>query len=471
MSALPSRTLTSTRQDHLDDHMEIRRLHNILDAGGYLPSPVDAPVIGQVLTVVDNSPLELEWADLPSGSPYTTGLEAQAGLWLNTAAHAHTINGVKAILPIELPAADDELNAIVVKIPDYTWGIGQDYGEGNILVVMSDALNTVPSPTPALKAITGVTNASPPVLTCVAHGWLTGDNVRITGIPSLANINNLFWQITKITNDTFSLCYAQGVPAPAPGGTASSGWAYSDRNSLIQRTADSGLGVQSIHVAHGTRGRVGQVVGGAGAIGIDVDPSEDIIGIIFRNPTTSEWNPTTVGAFWAAQDTRGAGGYRTVAEVQADGTLSLRPQEGKASTALLLKLRNDADSADVFYAKVDGGIRATGVSSIGLSVPISNINLVVQATLDANVAGGFYAASAGQTGDLLQLSSHTGTLWSKFNKAGYFMTRKTAAPADGDLGNSEVALWLDATPGAMKLMLKAKDSGGTVKTGSVNIVT
>lgn len=43
----------------------------------------------------------------------------------------------------------------------------------------------------------------------------------------------------------------------------------------------------------------------------------------------------------------------------------------------------------------------------------------------------------------------------------------TAAPANAALFTSSFALWLDATPGATKLMIKAKDSGGTVRTGEI----
>jgi hypothetical protein len=42
-----------------------------------------------------------------------------------------------------------------------------------------------------------------------------------------------------------------------------------------------------------------------------------------------------------------------------------------------------------------------------------------------------------------------------------------AAPSDGSLISSSFALWLDATPGATKLMVKAKDSGGTVRTATI----
>lgn len=42
--------------------------------------------------------------------------------------------------------------------------------------------------------------------------------------------------------------------------------------------------------------------------------------------------------------------------------------------------------------------------------------------------------------------------------------------ASGDLSASTFCLWLDPTPGATKLMIKAKDSGGTVRTASIPLV-
>jgi len=58
---------------------------------------------------------------------------------------------------------------------------------------------------------------------------------------------------------------------------------------------------------------------------------------------------------------------------------------------------------------------------------------------------------------------------------GYFLLDKNArpvlavhaAPADGDLAAGECALWFDQTNGAAKLMIKAKQADGTVKTASV----
>ncbi len=78
-------------------------------------------------------------------------------------------------------------------------------------------------------------------------------------------------------------------------------------------------------------------------------------------------------------------------------------------------------------------------------------------------------AAASQSADIQQWSDSTPTILSRVNKAGYFMTRKVAAPADGDLASSELAIWLDATNGAGKVMFKAKTANGTVATGSVTL--
>lgn len=74
---------------------------------------------------------------------------------------------------------------------------------------------------------------------------------------------------------------------------------------------------------------------------------------------------------------------------------------------------------------------------------------------------------ASQSGDQLTLLDSADATQSRFNKDGVFMTRKTAAPADGDLVAGEMALWFDSSNGAAKLMVKAKEAGGTVRTGEV----
>lgn len=95
-----------------------------------------------------------------------------------------------------------------------------------------------------------------------------------------------------------------------------------------------------------------------------------------------------------------------------------------------------------------------GAITLANRISISNVLLLL-------------SGMAGQTGNYLQVTASTGAILSRFNGDGYFMTRKVAAPADAALVASEMALWLDATNGAAKLMVKAKQADGTVRTGSL----
>lgn len=68
---------------------------------------------------------------------------------------------------------------------------------------------------------------------------------------------------------------------------------------------------------------------------------------------------------------------------------------------------------------------------------------------------------------IFEVQTNGGTRLSRFDKNGFFMTAKNAAPADADINNSEAAIWFDSTNGAGKLMIKAKTANGTVVTGNL----
>lgn len=87
---------------------------------------------------------------------------------------------------------------------------------------------------------------------------------------------------------------------------------------------------------------------------------------------------------------------------------------------------------------------------------------------DANSRPSFAVkANASQADSLVAWLDSSGAKYSHINKAGYFMTRKSAAPADADVATGELALWFDKTAGAAKAMFKGKNASGTVVTGSV----
>jgi hypothetical protein len=60
------------------------------------------------------------------------------------------------------------------------------------------------------KVITGITEANPGVLTSVAHGYSTGDEVYIENVGGMTELNGQFFLVVKITDDTFSLTDIDG---------------------------------------------------------------------------------------------------------------------------------------------------------------------------------------------------------------------------------------------------------------------
>jgi hypothetical protein len=78
-----------------------------------------------------------------------------------------------------------------------------------------------------------------------------------------------------------------------------------------------------------------------------------------------------------------------------------------------------------------------------------------------------FKGAASQGADLQQWQNAAGDVLSTISENGYFTTRKTSAPADGELAPGEMAIWLDSSNGSTRFMVKAKQANGTVRTGSL----
>lgn len=84
----------------------------------------------------------------------------------------------------------------------------------------------------ANEAITGVTNANPAAITIVAHGYLTGDNIYITG-TGITALDGKTFSITKTGADTFTVPVLSGA-------TSSAGSAYRQSDlGLIDKTVQT----------------------------------------------------------------------------------------------------------------------------------------------------------------------------------------------------------------------------------------
>lgn len=106
-----------------------------------------------------------------------------------------------------------------------------------------------------------------------------------------------------------------------------------------------------------------------------------------------------------------------------------------------------------------------GAGSPGPAFPETYEALHEMRSQDAAVPVLRLKAEAGQLADLFEVRDSGGALLSAISESGYFTTRKTAAPADGELANGEVALWWNAVTGA--LSFKGKRADGAVSSGSM----
>lgn len=71
------------------------------------------------------------------------------------------------------------------------------------------------------KTITAITRANPGQVTAVGHGFANGDKVKITSVSGMTQVNNLYFTITVVDADNFTIGVdSSGYTAYTSGGTA-----------------------------------------------------------------------------------------------------------------------------------------------------------------------------------------------------------------------------------------------------------
>jgi hypothetical protein len=92
--------------------------------------------------------------------------------------------------------------------PQKTFPLQQNFAAGTS-TIQADTVRGVKA-APSLMPITGANNANPLKITCVNHGFATGDQVVITGVLGNANANGR-WTITRVDANNFTLNGRTGV--------------------------------------------------------------------------------------------------------------------------------------------------------------------------------------------------------------------------------------------------------------------
>jgi len=91
------------------------------------------------------------------------------------------------------------------------------------------------------KSITGATKANPCVITCVGHGFNTNDKIMINSVVGMTQLNDKFFTITKLDDDSFSLnCDSSSYTDYTSGGYAYHGTFYCFKDNVDVKTITSG---------------------------------------------------------------------------------------------------------------------------------------------------------------------------------------------------------------------------------------
>lgn len=186
------------------------------------------------------------------------------------------------------------------------------------------------------------------------------------------------------------------------------------------------------------------------------------------------------------------GGYkpgliRSTSSIQAEGSFyaALGAPLYFANPSDVIQVQGSVDSSNNFLFRkttTGGGDIYNGFSS-GTStgnyiIQTKGVNIVqvlptgevkINPDQSASASGRIASirASASQAFPVLGIYNPAGTEVSGFSKNGYPMNMNNTIPADAELAAGQMMIWFDSTNGAAKLMVKSKEAGGTVRTGSL----
>jgi hypothetical protein len=103
-----------------------------------------------------------------------------------------------------------------VRLIEFNFGLGQTYalefGDFYMRVIKGGA-----QVTEAAKAIEGITNALPAVVTITGHGFANGDEVRIAGVGGMTELNGQNFKIVGVAANTFQLQFMDGTNVDSSG--------------------------------------------------------------------------------------------------------------------------------------------------------------------------------------------------------------------------------------------------------------
>jgi hypothetical protein len=182
------------------------------------------------------------------------------------------------------------------------------------------------------------------------------------------------------------------------------------------------------------------------------------------NGLPSQWSKTSHGQVTGSVD-------------DASDVLILAPPDSSGNRDTVMLLVTDevvGTGACVFEVKQSAGKGGNSVfeqydtGEVDITVVDDAPGLKIRDTFAGATGTNLLQASggAGRVANVVSFTDQSGAQL-VFGSKGLRYGGLVAAPADADVPVSGFAFWLDDTPGATLLKIKAKDSGGTVRSASV----
>ena len=150
---------------------------------------------------------------------YTSGGTATPPYEITTPWVADNVDGVKYaqsgdVMTLVHPAYPPQE---LIRVDNDTWVLSEVNLEPSI--DRPTGLNHKELTAKTTGSITGITKANPAVVTAVAHGLSTDDQVRISGVNGMVEVKRFVYDITVLSVDTFSIAYAEEGPVDSTGFT------------------------------------------------------------------------------------------------------------------------------------------------------------------------------------------------------------------------------------------------------------
>lgn len=215
----------------------------------------------------------------------------------------------------------------------------------------------------AVKAISAITTATPPVVTSTAHGFTNGDIVVIRGAAGMLNANGTF-KIGGVTTNTFTLLTLEGANVVGTGtfsGTAcvinlTAPTFYSD----VDATICTGAPTLTTAAALTSKTNVNGLVGAANVSGITLN--DTCHGVIVVKNVSNTASSSNLVHF--------ADG-RTMVRVAADAatsatTLFVEPLEGAIASGTVIQMTNGVSVT--LNGAAAAGARSITVTAISAAI-------------------------------------------------------------------------------------------------------